>query len=66
MTELWTRHSVYFRGEKNIETDFVSLIKGKENSYLPENDNVLVTREGNTCLNISFKIVLRLSENFRF
>lgn len=59
---------MHFRGEKkttDIETDFINLMKLKEDGYLPETIYYLA-REGNICLNISFKMVIRLSENFRF
>lgn len=41
-------------------------MKGKEDGYLSETDNILVAREGNICLNISFQTVVRVLENFRF
>ena len=50
----------YFRGGReitDIETDFLSLMKGKEDGYLSETDNVLVARERNICLNISFLVI---------
>lgn len=33
---------------------------------ISQTDNVLVARERNICLNISFQMVVRLLENFRF